>query len=265
MQSKPESPSPDAALWRSAGTSAFWAVQRLASERQPSQTDEYFLPKALALGLARLLSATERAAVLDPFCGAGSTLWAVREVAEAINRPVRIEGRDRNATSVNLARAFATLIDAYDAQFTVEDWLSEPDRAEECEYLISAPPMSLRLTEPVALPWGAETTDGDVAILARAASALRPNGRAVLLMSRKILFAGGISARLRDWLATHLRISALIGLPPGMRPSTSIPTVILVIESKPPSETLVAELQDDWAHQLSLSGPFLAAYRAHIA
>jgi hypothetical protein len=65
----------------------------------------------------------------------------------------------------------------------------------------------------------------------------------------------------RHALATEANVVAVIGLPArALGPSTSIASAITVIRRADPSETLVADLEEDWREQLSASGNFFQSF-----
>ena len=114
---------------------------------------------------------------------------------------------------------------------------------------MSSPPFGIRLSEPVSLEFG-RARDADVASIAWAAKALAPGGRAVLLTPRGWTFRSGASAQLRAWLAENYRVTGLIGLPAVSR-LTGMPLLLLVLDALPTSQTVVADLSDDWKEQLA--------------
>ncbi len=79
-----------------------------------------------------------------------------------------------------------------------------------------------------------------------------------------MLFEHSASA-LRRRLAAELRVVAVVELPSGIFESTRIPIAIVVLERRPATETLVANLRADWESQLSTSGEFFRAYQTHLA
>jgi type I restriction-modification system DNA methylase subunit len=111
----------------------------------------------------------------------------------------------------------------------------------------------------------ASCADADLVAIERAARALRPGGRAVIVVAPGVLFREGTAERVRKWVSEQVRVVAVIGLPHGLFGSaTSIAAALLVLERSDPTETLVARLGDDWAEQLRDSGHFFGDYRRHL-
>lgn len=233
-------------------------IQRQFGGRSPDGT-----PPPLAEGMARLLRPANDERVLDPFSGLGALLWSCRRLAAEHHRSVNLVGIDRNPTTVELATEIASLTDSGDLVFEVGDAFDDPIVANWDGHFISHPPFGLRLADPVLLPDGRDSTNGDVAVLALVAANLDPGRRAVVLLPRPVLYRK-TSEGLRTWLMANRRVVAVIGLPPGALDSVSIPTTIVVIERSEPSDTIVANLQDDWAEQLSADGEFMGEYTERL-
>jgi hypothetical protein len=103
-----------------------------------------------------------------------------------------------------------------------------------------------------------------VAVIDRCIAALRIRGRAVLHTTRAWTWQEQAS-QFRRHLKDSVRVTALIGLPTGVFPGSAIDSVIAVIERKSPVPTFVAQLDGDWATQLSEGGAALSAYRHHVS
>jgi hypothetical protein len=193
-------------------------------------------------------------------------LWACVEYATEHDRGVRVFGSDRNKEAVRIAQTLARLTGNDSATFEAADWLGGQLPITPNTQVVTAPPMGVRLDQPVMLPWHEDTTDGDALTLLRIGESLAPGRRATVLVPRRSLYAGGSSERVRQWLQTNRQVLAIIGLPAGVLISTGIaPAILVIANAEARSETLVAELQDDWRAQLSERGEFLAAFRSHLS
>ena len=187
---------------------------------------------------------------MDPFCGIGTVLWRVEQRARELTQPIRIAGVEINASVARLCSSLAALSDEGTQIHTADalQWLT----ANSADCVITQPPIGLSLPEPHEL-WGGATLEWEPLALARCVDALRPGGRAVVHTARSWLWREK-AERFRQSLATTTRIVALVGLPEGLFIGTSIPSALIVLEKSPPTETLVADLRDDWYEQLSLGG-----------
>lgn len=221
---------------------------------------EYGMPPSLAPAMINLLQ-PRSGLLLDPFCGAGTLLWAARDFATQRGVSLTCAGIDVNSTVAGLARSLAALSGG-DARIETEDALRSLPRA--VNYVVSEPPMGLRLSVPVGTAIG-PTVDGDVASIEKCLECLLPGGRAVLHLGRRWLAQGRQAADLRHWISDSFFVRALIGLPSGLFAGTGIPTCLAVVDATPTTqETLVADLADDWEAQLSLGGAFLDEYLATL-
>ncbi len=185
--------------------------------------------------------------VFDPFAGFGGLLLAAATHPSAI-QGIEISGNDINPTAHAVAQRLLNLL-GHGGEVRWEDSTVKP--WPQADIVMSAPPIGIKLNEATQLPFG-QVRDMDVAAIAWAAEALKPGGRAVLLTSRGWTFRSGDAARLRSWLAENYHVAALIGLPSVSR-STTIPTLLTVIDKLPSSESIIADLTDDWQMQLAPS------------
>ncbi len=238
-----------------AGARARFSLARILSEGG----GELEVPAALTDAMVRLLAPSGSISVLDPACRLGGELWAVAEVCpQAILR-----GWWPNEGAVHAARALGRLCHAPAdlACISFEEVLAKQVAVDA---VISVPPFGVRLRERVQLGDGSTSADLDVALVDRVAGWLKPGGRAVAVVPPGLLFADRASA-LRRRLAADLRVVAVVELPGGVFESSKVPVVIVVLERRPATETLVARLRADWKSQLSPSGDFLMAYQRHLA
>lgn len=218
----------------------------------------YTTPWAISVAMARLARPKPNALVRDPFCGLGGCLWAIAEQAPSLN----LRGSDVSPALANFALRLGALAD-YDITVENEDALIRADDLE-ADVVISDPPLHRKLATPQLLACGGSTSDGDFLVLDRAHRWLRSGGRAVLLLTRGVLVRDGLGEKVRSFLQSNARISALISLPAGvLKPYTNLQPVLLVLDKVDPGETLVARLGDDWQEQLGPSGEFFASFLQH--
>ena len=211
-------------------------------------------PEPVARAMAQLLRPSPDSVVLDPACGIGSILWAAADWARAEGVGLRYEGQDISPPLTDLASAIAHLSGEEFEIRCVDSLTAEADRVD---YIACDPPMAARLASPYVMADGSPTTDADVAFIDRALSLLRPRGRAVLLVRRGVLGGGGAARRLREAVLGRARVTAVVGLPPGvLEPFTGLSPALLVLEDAAPTQTLMAELREDWSEQVSPGGGF---------
>ena len=228
------------------------------TQARPS-SGQYLTTPSVGAVLGRLLE-PRGGVVLDPFCGSASLLWHAAQCAQG-SAQLQLIGRDIDNETVSLAQLLANLLPG-SHDIRLGDSLR--DDLPDADYIITEPPIGLRSDKGWPLGYGGFTKSGDLAVIDRCIAALRPQGRAVLHTARAWTWQEQAS-QFRGQLGRTVRISALIGLPAGLFPGSSIDSVIAVIERKTPAPTFVAQLGGDWATQLSDDGAALSAYRHYLA
>lgn len=242
-------------LWNRFGDQAAEPLLSFVSRMSGKGTE--LVPQSLAQAMARILDPEDNSDVLDPFCGLGSLLWACKAYGDDHGRSLHLRGIDVNQGSVLVASEMAELTRSERISFEVGEW--SLDQVEGAGHVISAPPMGIRLKEPRLLPGGQETTDGDAYNLHRIGASIPNGARAVVLVARSLLSRRS-AGPVREWLSNNLRIVAIVGLPAGALSTTGVASALVVLEHSSPTETLIANLQDDWSEQLAPEGEFFQNY-----
>lgn len=220
--------------------------------------DEFGIPIPLADAMVRLLAPGPGITVLDPACGVGGSLLAVAEASDA----TRLQGWCSNDGILGAARTLGGLSGCA-ADFVGHSFDETLGNDFAADSIISVLPFGVRLRERARLADGSMSNELDVALLDRITRWLKPGGRAVVAVAPRLLFSATAES-LRKRLAREFRVVSIIELPAGIFQWTKIRVAIVVLENKPPTETLVARLSEDWTQQLSSSGQFLAAFRRHL-
>lgn len=110
--------------------------------------------------------------------------------------------------------------------------------------VIANPPFSLKnwghdlwAADPRSFCGIPPKTNADMAWIQHMVTSMNPNGgRVGVVMPHGVLFRGGAEAKIRQCLIEDDRLEAVVGLPPNLFYSTSIPACILVFRSqKPPT------------------------------
>lgn len=218
----------------------------------------------LAAAMAALGGQKLTGTVLDPFSGVGTLLWASADEAERRDVIPILRGREIADSSRDLASAIA-LTSPVPAIFETAGDLFE--QVASADLVISLPPFGIRVQPSSAKPYrlldGSLARDGDFVVVDMALRSLNPGGRAVLLVPNSFTFRAG-GERYRQYLAENYRVAALIGLDAALQPSTSVSTVLLVIDRAEPGKTFIAQLAGDWESQLASGGAALEAALLHV-
>ncbi len=175
----------------------------------------------------------------DPFCGPGLILASA--ALDQQLRPSGVVGWERNVGAVALARAaFVALgvpgvVDEANA-------LVAPPATDLFDAVVCAPPINMQAPPQLHLEaggrfqFGVTTRHADWLFVQHVLSILDPEGTAAILTGKGMLFRSGSEAQVRRRLVEADIIDAVIGLPPGLHPGTSIATCILVLRRNRSSE-----------------------------
>lgn len=240
-------------LWRHGGGEDYadflQDVARLALRHGPADVFEALLA-ASARGsrgagehatpgvIARLLTALSPAqgTVLDFACGQGTLLLSAAQSA-GTGQEVTLIGQDIDDGARRLAQV-RLLVHGHSAELVTGDTLHGKNQYRSAADLVMAdPPFAHRWApdrrmSPVDLPFGVPPrTKADLAWVQYAIGALRPGGRALVVTSMGPLFRGGAEAEIRRRLVQAGCVEAVVGLPPGLYPHTSIPVSVLVLSA----------------------------------
>ncbi|MBO2462677.1 HsdM family class I SAM-dependent methyltransferase [Actinomadura violacea] len=242
-----------------------WQARRHAVvdfERRGTEAGFLTSHKTVAQAVAQLAGPKLSGRILDPFCGTGSFLWEAIDYARKRGTGLGTAlGCDVDQRMVDLAGSIGAVSPVPVEIVRTDALLGEG--LPLTTSIVSAPPLGLRLQEHHQLLDGTTTRDGDLVALDRIVRLLVDDGRAVLHLPAGITFRRSAD-RYRRFLATHLRVAAILGLPAGAVPRTGIRSVLLVIDNAEPSDTFIAQLGEDWEAQLAPGGAALEAALTQI-
>lgn len=223
------------------------------ADESGKKAGEFFTPREVVDLIVGILQPEPGESVYDPTCGSGgmlvSTINNVRGQGKD-HRTLRVYGQEINLTTSSIARMNLFLHKIEDFDIKRGDTLrapsfKEPDGAmRRFDAVIANPPFSLS-------NWGAErwpadprafcgvppAKNGDYAFIQHMISSMRPvTGRVGVVMPHGVLFRGGSEAKIRQCLIERDLLDAVIGLPPNLFYSTSIPACILVFRDQKAAE-----------------------------
>lgn len=207
---------------------------------------EYSTPPDLSCLLAELLSPGSGTEIYDPACGTGSLLVAAwrRSVQQPSDAPPCLYGQDIAPQIAALAKAYMILNGVMTSSVATGDTLLSPGFLVEAEIrkfdcVISNPPFGARLSQPEAerlehdpykrFPQGISGPTADSAFIQHIVASLKDRGRAVLLVSRRVLSAAGREGEIRRALVEADLIEAVISLPGNVFQVASAPPAILIL------------------------------------
>lgn len=234
---------------------AYEYLLRQFADESGKKAGEFFTPREVVRLLTRILDPQPTDSVYDPAVGSGGMLVeAANEVVETGGsvRQMRFYGQEVNLTTSAIARMNLYLHDIEDARIRRGDTLRDPKfldpagRLERFDIVIANPPFSLK-------NWGADVwardpwsrpacgvppaSYGDYAWVQHMVASMAPvTGRVGVVMPHGVLFRGAAEGAIRSCLVRHDQLEAVVGLPPNLFYSTSIPACLLIFRSMKPAE-----------------------------
>lgn len=224
------------------GNAYIYLIERFASGAG-KKAGEFFTPAKISELVAKLAQPKPGDRICDPACGSGSLL--IRVAKEVGSPNYSLYGQEVNGGTWALARMNMFLHGEDGARIEWGDTLNSPTLVElddlmRFNVVVANPPFSLD-------KWGAEEaekdrfnrfwrgvppkTKGDFAFITHMIeTALPREGRVVVIVPHGVLFRGSSEGRIRQTLIEENLLDAVIGLPPNLFPSTSIPVAILVFD-----------------------------------
>lgn len=219
------------------------------ADESGKKAGEFFTPREVVTLLVGILEPEPGESVYDPTCGSGGMLVAtINQVRDAGKdyRTLRVYGQEVNLTTASIARMNLFLHEIEDFDIKRGDTLRSPafkdatGAVKTFDAVIANPPFSLA-------DWGADrwpadprafcgvppARTGDYAFIQHMISSMKPgSGRVGVVMPHGVLFRGGAEARIRQCLIEKDLLEAVVGLPPNLFYSTSIPACILVFRDQ---------------------------------
>ena len=224
------------------GNAYIYLIERFASGAG-KKAGEFFTPAQISKLVAKLAQAKSGDRICDPACGSGSLL--IRVTNEIPDDNYALFGQEVNGSTWALARMNMFLHGKDGARIEWCDTLNSPtlielDKLMKFNVVVANPPFSLD-------KWGAKEaetdkfnrywrgvppkTKGDYAFITHMIeTALPKQGRVVVIAPHGVLFRSSKEGKIRQALIEENLLDAVIGLPPNLFPSTSIPVAILIFD-----------------------------------
>jgi type I restriction enzyme M protein len=242
---------PDSVTHDLLGNAYEYLLKNFADE-SGKKAGEFFTPRAVVRLMVQLLDPQEGETVYDPTCGSGGML------VESVNqvrahgqdpRTLRLYGQEVQATTAAIARMNLYLHDIETFSIKRGDTLRDPRFREpdgsltRFDAVIANPPFSLKnwgragwADDPYGRSAYGVPTDsfGDLAFVEHMLASIAPGrGRLTVVMPHGALFRGGVERGIRQKIIEAGLLEAVIGLPPNLFYSTSIPAAVLVCRATP--------------------------------
>jgi type I restriction enzyme M protein len=224
------------------GEAYIYLIERFA-QSAGKKAGEFYTPRQVARLLAKLANPKPGDTICDPSCGSGSLL--IRAAEEIAEPNFALFGQEVNGGTWALARMNMFLHGLDSARIEWGDTLNDPklvanDALIKFDLVLANPPFSLD-------KWGAENAErdryarfwrgvppkskGDYAFITHMIECAKAReGRVAVVAPHGVLFRGGAEGRIRKKLIEENLLDAVVGLPPNLFPTTTIPVALLVFD-----------------------------------
>ena len=226
------------------GEAYIYLIERFGSEAG-RKAGEFYTPRQVARVLARLVAPQPGDRICDPACGSGSLL--IRAAEEVETKNFALFGQEVNRGTWGLARLNMFLHGIDGARIEWGDTLNDPKLIEgaslmKFDVVVANPPFSLD-------KWGAENavkdrfgryfrgvppkSKGDWAFITHMVEAAKTReGRVAVVVPHGVLFRGSREGIIRKAMIEENLLDAVIGLPPNLFQTTSIPVAVLLFDRR---------------------------------
>jgi len=226
------------------GEAYIYLIERFGSEAG-KKAGEFYTPRQVARVLAKIVAPQPGDRICDPACGSGSLL--IRAAEEIGSKDFALFGQEVNRGTWGLARLNMFLHGVDGARIEWGDSLNDPKLVEgaslmKFDVVVANPPFSLD-------KWGAENAErdpfvrffrgvppkskGDWAFITHMVEAAKTReGRVAVVVPHGVLFRGSREGVIRKAMIEENLLDAVVGLPPNLFQTTSIPVAVLLFDRR---------------------------------
>ena len=215
------------------------------SDGSGTRAGQFFTPREVVELIIEVLDPKGFESVYDPACGSGGMLIASANLLKAHGGrgyTLRLYGQEAVADTAGVARMNLFMHNLTQFQVEVGDTLKDPrfkkpdGSVATFDVVVANPPYSLKwkpwTRDPRAIGGVAPQSSADWAFVQHMIASMDPRkGRVGVVLPHGVLFRGGQEAAIRQRVLADDLLEAVIGLPPNLFYSTSIPTCILVFRA----------------------------------
>nr|WP_205752502.1 class I SAM-dependent DNA methyltransferase [Cryptosporangium phraense] len=215
------------------------------SDGSGTRAGQFFTPREVVELIVEVLEPKAFESVYDPTCGSGGMLIASANLLKAHGGrgySLRLFGQEAVPDTAGVARMNLFMHNLTDFHIEVGDTLKDPRHKKpdgsiaQFDVIMANPPYSLKWKpwskDPRAIGGVAPQALADWAFVQHMMASMTPTkGRAGVVLPHGVLFRGGTEAAIRQRVLDDDLLEAVIGLPPNLFYSTTIPTAILVFRA----------------------------------
>ncbi|AOZ94912.1 N-6 DNA methylase [Paenibacillus crassostreae] len=195
-----------------------------------NEAKKLYEPKEVNELAVKLLDIKSDSSVYDFHAGYGRPLV---EAARS-NSNISVYGMDANPELVGIAELSAFMCGLQQGDFQQGDVFNvlrnEVGSERKFDYVISHPPLGIKLNEGIHTKYGEIRRDGTLGFVVHALESLKEEGKGIVTVSNGVLFQG--SGGIRKELIDNDWIDAVITLPAGIFTGSGLSITMLVINKK---------------------------------
>ena len=175
----------------------------------------------------------------DSMCGLGGSLLSAYKHAVMKEEALQLSGQDINPINVAITKVRLFIEGVKDATIKFGDIISSPQfvengRLEKFDYIFIDPPFGLSWRpegdQYERFVFGTPPSSKmELAVLTHALVSLKDKGRAAVIMSGGVLYAGGASARIRQNIIDLDYVEAVITFPSNLYQNTALQTHLIML------------------------------------
>jgi len=220
-------------------------LEKTTSERK-SKAGQYFTPRALIDCLVRLMQPRPGEVIQDPAAGTGGFLIAAHRRVLGLTDDLTKLSSDAAAFQRNLALQGCELIPGthrlctmnmllhgIDTPITQDDALSSAgEDLGRADLILTNPPFN-KFPETVSRSDFSITADqrkGPLPFVEHVVRALKPGGRAAVVVPDSVLFDDNTGRRLRTWMMDLCNLHTILRLPTGIFYAQGVKTNVLFLQ-----------------------------------
>ncbi len=226
------------------GEAYIYLIERFGSEAG-KKAGEFYTPRQVARILAKMAAPQPGDRICDPACGSGSLL--IKAAEEVGSKDFALFGQEVNRGTWGLARLNMFLHGIDGARIEWGDTLNDPKLIDgaslmKFDVVVANPPFSLA-------KWGSENAEtdrfgrfwrgvppkskGDWAFITHMIEAAKTReGRVAVVVPHGVLFRAAKEGIIRKAVIEENLLDAVVGLPPNLFQTTSIPVAVLLFDRR---------------------------------